>query len=144
MGRASNLKKLINHYLMNWVICQSWLLGCETSQHLTSQARIVFPCYFCSRHVQYDISGNWDCGRHTNMCWLCTRAHVNFLLLDKVISPVLFGALSQRVWEAVLFHSVAALIFVLICILWLVDLESLFPCVLGRSWGLRKRWIFGM
>jgi hypothetical protein len=62
---------------------------------------------------------------------------VNYLLLDKVISPVLFGALSQRVWEAVLFHSVAALFFVLICILG----ESVSTC-LGEVMRFEKEMDF--
>ena len=136
-GKGFKSKKLINHYLLNWVICQSWPLGHGTSQHLTSQARIVFPCSFCSRHIQYDISGNWDCGRHiVNLHWLCTRAHVNYLLLDKVISPVPFGALSQRVWETVLFHSVAALFM---C--WFVSSDLLVWSICFQvSWGGHGVW----
>lgn len=62
---------------------------------------------------------------------------MNYLLLDKVISPVLFGALSQRVLEAVLFHSVAALFFVLIC--WFG--ESVSMC-LGEVMGFEKEMDF--
>jgi hypothetical protein len=83
------IEKLINHYLLNWVICQSWLLGYGNSLHLTSQARRAFPCSFCSRRAVWHQC-KWDCGRHmVNFQWLCTGAHVNYLILDMVISPVL-------------------------------------------------------
>jgi hypothetical protein len=78
---------------------------------------------------------------HGKFAFTMHRAHVKFLASRHCHFSSFFGALSQRVLEAVLFHSVAALFFVLISAPQSVGFATLFPFVLERLWGLRKRFL---